>query len=506
MPPNVERNSVLIVGAGPTGLVLALWLTRLGVPIRIVDRAKGPGTTSLALAVQARTLEFYRQIGIADDAVAGGVKVPAINLWVGGRQRARVRIDAIGEGLSPFAFALVYPQDAHERMLIDHLERAGIRVERETELLHLEQRADRVSATLRTTTGEQLFDASYVAGCDGASSTVRRQLGIEFPGGTYQGYFYVADVHAGGPLVNDELHVDIEDADFLLVFPLKGAGNLRLVGLVHGSEKPDHAVTFDDVKSRAVDRMQLTGASVNWFSTYRVHHRVAPRFREGRAFLLGDAAHVHSPVGGQGMNTGIGDAVNLAWKLAAVLKGETGAAILDTYEPERIAFARRLVETTDRGFTIVTRQGGVARVVRTRLVPIIAPAVFRLPAMRRLLFRTVSQINVSYHDSVLSEGKTGAVVAGDRLRWIRTNGADNFTPLASLRWQVHIYGRARDGLAAACSDLGIELHEFHWNGAARDAGFREGALYLIRPDGYVGLADADADVSRLRAYLRRVRS
>ncbi len=143
MPLEVERNPVLIVGAGPTGLVLALWLTRLGVPIRIIDRAERPGTTSRALAVQARTLEFYRQIGIADDAIAGGVKVPALNLWVSGRPRARVPIDAIGEGLSPFAFALVYPQDAHERMLIDHLERAGIRVERETELVRLEQRRRR---------------------------------------------------------------------------------------------------------------------------------------------------------------------------------------------------------------------------------------------------------------------------------------------------------------------------------------------------------------------------
>jgi hypothetical protein len=206
------------------------------------------------------------------------------------------------------------------------------------------------------------------------------------------------------------------------------------------------------------------------------------------------------------MNTGIGDAVNLAWKLAAVLRGEAGAAILDTYEPERIAFARRLVETTDRGFTIVTRQGSVARVVRTRLVPIVAPLAFRLRAMRRLFFRTVSQINVSYHDSALSEGKTDAVVAGDRLPWIRTNGSDNFAPLASLRWQVHVYGRARQELEAECSALGIELCEFTWTEAARDVGVREGALYLIRPDGYVGLADAGADVSRLRAYLRRVRS
>jgi hypothetical protein len=206
------------------------------------------------------------------------------------------------------------------------------------------------------------------------------------------------------------------------------------------------------------------------------------------------------------MNTGIGDAVNLAWKLAAVLKGEAGAAILDTYETERIAFARRLVETTDRGFTIVTRQGSVARAVRTRLVPVIAPQAFRVPAIRRLLFRTVSQINVSYHDSALSEGQTGAIVAGDRLPWIRTNGSDNFAPLASLRWQVHVYGGARKELEAECAALGVELHECRWNEAARDAGVREGALYLVRPDGYVGLADADADVSRLRTYLRRVRS
>ena len=494
---------VLIVGAGPTGLVLALWLTRLGVPVRIIDRAAQPGTTSRALAVQARTLEFYQQIGIADDVIAGGVKVPALNLWVSGRQRARVRIDAIGQGLSPFAFALVYPQDAHEHLLIEHLEHAGVRVERETELVHLEQGADGVRATLRTTAGEEVFETSYVAGCDGASSTVRHQLGIEVPGGTYQGYFYVADVNARTPLANDELHIDIEDVDFLIIFPLKGADNLRMVGLVHEHEKPDHELTFDDVKGRAVDRMQLGDANVNWFSAYRVHHRVAPRFRDGRAFLLGDAAHVHSPVGGQGLNTGIGDAVNLAWKLAAVLKGEAGAALLDTYETERIAFARRLVETTDRGFTIVTRQGRIARVVRTRLVPAIAPALFRLPAMRRLFFRTVSQINVSYHDSALSEGKTGAIVAGDWLPWIRMNGSDNFAPLTALRWQVHVYGHARKELAAACSALGIALYEFEWNKAARDAGVSDGGLYLIRPDGYIGLADAEADVSRLRNYVAR---
>ena len=144
---------------------------------------------------------------------------------------------------------------------------------------------------------------------------------------------------------------------------------------------------------------------MNWFSTYRVHHRVAARFREGRAFLLGDAAHVHSPVGGQGMNTGIGDAVNLAWKLAAVLNGGAADSLLDTYEPERIGFARRLVATTDRVFTVVTEQGPIARLVRTRLVPLLAPLLFRLPGVRRFLFRTVSQIGVKLSRQPAERGR-----------------------------------------------------------------------------------------------------
>jgi 2-polyprenyl-6-methoxyphenol hydroxylase-like FAD-dependent oxidoreductase len=153
----------------------------------------------------------------------------------------------------------------------------------------------------------------------------------------------------------------------------------------------DHAkLTFEDVRGKAIEHLKLDVEKVNWFSTYRVHHRVALHFRDRRAFLLGDAAHIHSPVGGQGMNTGIGDAVNLAWKIGAVLKGEAKPKLLDSFEPERIAFARRLVATTDRAFTLVTRRGRIAAAVRTRIVPVVVPLLFRLKAMRRLLFRTVS--------------------------------------------------------------------------------------------------------------------
>jgi 2-polyprenyl-6-methoxyphenol hydroxylase-like FAD-dependent oxidoreductase len=496
---------VLIIGAGPTGLVLALWLTRLGVRVRIVDKTAEPGTTSRAVAVQARTLEFYRQVGLSDAVVEAGVKVAAANLWVGGAKAARLPLGRMGKGLSPFPYALTYPQDAHERLLIDRLNALGVTVERRTELVRFDQRPEGVRAVLQRPDGsEESCDAAYLAGCDGARSTVREALATGFPGGTYSGLFYVADVDAGGPAADGEIHVDFEEADFLAVFPLKGPGRLRLIGPVSWEPDREHReLTFDDISERAIGNLKLTIAKVNWFSTYRVHHRVAARFREGRAFLLGDAAHVHSPVGGQGMNTGIGDAVNLAWKLAAVVNGGARDSLLATYELERIGFARRLVATTDRAFTLVTRQGVIARWVRTRLVPRIAPLTFRLAPVRRLLFRTVSQIGVNYRHSPLSVGAAGAVRGGDRLPWVETaSGGDNFAPLASLTWQVHVYGEPLPGLAEVCAELQLPLHLFAWRPEMRRAGLRRAALYLVRPDGYVARADPYADPERLRDYFR----
>jgi len=242
---------------------------------------------------------------------------------------------------------------------------------------------------------------------------------------------------------------------------------------------------------------------VNWFSTYRVHHRVADRFRDGRAFLLGDAAHIHSPVGGQGMNTGIGDAVNLAWKLAAVRHGAADAAILDTYETERIAFARRLVSTTDRAFTGVTSSTVLARAIRLHLVPWLMPSLFAFDAVKRLLFRTVSQTAIEYRASALSEGRAGEVHGGDRLPWIQltADGADNFAPLSSIDWQVHVYGDAAPDLRAACQQRGLALHVFPWRSAIGRAGLQRDGVYLVRPDGYVGLAADERAAAALESYL-----
>jgi 2-polyprenyl-6-methoxyphenol hydroxylase-like FAD-dependent oxidoreductase len=493
----------LIVGAGPTGLVLALWLTRLGASVRIIDKTAEPGTTSRAVAVQARTLELYRQVGLADAVVEGGVKVAGAHFWVRGTKAAHIPLSRLGQGLSPFPYALTYPQDAHERLLIERLKALGVIVERRTELVRFDQAGEKVRAVLKRPDGsEENFEAAYLAGCDGAHSTVRESVGIGFPGGTYTGLFYVADVVATGPATDGEIHVDFEEADFLAAFPLKGEGRLRLVGPISWDTEAEHRdLTFDDIRQRVTKNLKLVAENVNWFSTYRVHHRVAARFREGRAFLLGDAAHVHSPVGGQGMNTGIGDAINLAWKLAAVLKDEGPASLLDTYEPERIAFARRLVATTDRVFTLVTKQGSFARLVRTRLFPLIAGPLSRLPPVRRFLFYTVSQIGVNYRHSTLSEGVAGKVHGGDRLPWVKTTeGEDNFTPLSTLAWQVHVYGETAPGLTETCAELGLPLNRFAWQPEMGRVGLMREAVYLIRPDGYVALADRSGDPERLRRF------
>jgi 2-polyprenyl-6-methoxyphenol hydroxylase-like FAD-dependent oxidoreductase len=503
--PSIHDTDVLIVGAGPTGLVLALWLTRLGIRVRIVDTTAEPGTTSRALAVQARTLELYRQVGLADAIVARGRQMHAINLWAAGKSVAHAFLGDMGGAISPFPYALIFPQDEHERLLIDRLAQSGVHVERETELVSFEAEARRVLIRLKQADGTtETCDAAYLAGCDGAHSTVREVLAIGFPGGTYHHLFYVADVEARGPAMNGELHAALDTSDFLAVFPLKENGHARLIGTVHPDVEHQHEnLSWKDVSRRVIEWMRIDVERVNWFSTYRVHHRVADRFRQGRAFLLGDAAHIHSPVGGQGMNTGIGDAVNLAWKLAAVVNGRADQTLLDSYEPERIAFARRLVATTDQAFTGVTSDGMIARHVRLDVVPVIVPMLFSFEATRRFIFRTISQTAVNYRGGPLSEGRAGSVHGGDRLPWVAadSNAVDNFTPLTSLDWQVHAYGSATPELQALCQERTLPLHIFPWQPKVGRAGLRRNAVYLVRPDGYVALAAPDGDAAAIASYL-----
>jgi 2-polyprenyl-6-methoxyphenol hydroxylase-like FAD-dependent oxidoreductase len=498
----MTQSDVLIVGAGPTGLVLALWLTKLGIKVRVIDKTAEPGTTSRALAVQARTLELYRQFDLTEAVVERGHHVPAVNLWVKGEAAARIAFESVGSDLTPYPFLHIFPQDQHEQLLIERLEALGGRVERQTELIGFIDAKDRVIARLRGPNGQEIdCEATYIAGCDGARSIVRETIGTGFPGGTYRQLFYVADVEAAGPALNGELHIDLDDADFLGVFPLAGQGRARLIGTVR-DERAEHPETlaFKDVSDRAINHLKVRVDKVNWFSTYHVHHRVAQHFRKGRAFLIGDAAHIHSPAGGQGMNTGIGDAINLAWKLAAVLAGRAGDNLLDSYEAERIGFARRLVATTDRVFSFATAEGRIAEIVRTRVVPVVIPIATAFEPVREFMFRTVSQITLNYRQGPLSRGIAGGVHGGDRLPWVRLDGADNFATLAGLDWQVHVYGSVSAELRAWCAAQDLPIHSFGWRYEYERARLARDALYLLRPDTYVALADASGAPAALERY------
>lgn len=502
-----SSTDVLIVGAGPTGLFLALLLKKLGVRIRIIDETSEPGTTSRALAVQARTLEFYRQVDLADDVLRLGLRLDGVNMWRRGEHAARVDLGAIGEGLSPFPFGVIFPQDEHERLLIEKLAALGAHVERSTALTAIERHETRVVATERGPNGETATcEATFVAGCDGARSRVRREIGAEFPGGTYEHLFYVADIQASGAQMNHELHVMLDDAGFLALFPLAGEGRARLVGTIReDAVKRGGELHWEDVDRRPIDRIGLEIDRVNWFSTYHVHHRVADRFRRGRLFLLGDAAHIHSPVGGQGMNTGLGDAMNLAWKLAAVIAGRANGDLLDTYEPERIAFAKRLVATTDRVFVAASNDSQIAEVVRTRIVPRLMPRVLRSKLGRRFFFRALSQTAIEYRKSAWSRKSAGPVRSGDRLPWVapdKPGAPDNFSPLRSLDWQVHVYGAPSPELRVQCEERKLPLHVFPFDDRVGLAELRSDLVYLVRPDGYLGaVLDAESAAADLATYL-----
>ena len=498
----MSRPEILIVGAGPTGLVLALWLARVGAPFRIIDRNPGPGTASRAMAVQARTLEFYRQLGFADEVVAAGFKLERLHLRDRSRELAVVRLGEIGTGISPFPFVLSFPQDEHERTLIGRLQAAGLSVEWQTELTGFEQREDGVSAVLRKPGGDEVWQGAYLCGCDGAHSTVRHGLGIGFPGGTYDQHFFVADTEAEGPWSDRDFTAYLAERTFCLGFPVRERGMFRFIGLVPEALGDRDDLTFDHLRGEVEQVTGLRVTRTNWFSHYRVHHRVAEHFRKGRIFLCGDAGHVHSPAGGQGMNTGIGDAVNLAWKLASVLDGRADPALLDSYEAERVPFARSLVRTTDRIFEAIVGRGLSSRMVRSVVAPFVLPLALRFAATRRAQFRLVSQVRIAYRESPLSDGSAGGVHAGDRLPWVE--GADNFAPLAALGWQVHVHGAASPALREFAAAAELPLHEWPWTPAARRAGLEPDATYLVRPDGYVGFARPRPDLPALRAYLSRL--
>lgn len=501
---NKTSPPVLIVGAGPTGLVLALWLKHKGIEFRIIDKSSKPGTNSRALAVQARTLEFYRQLGIANQLIDAGITVQEILMRRSGNVVGKARIGAMGSGLSPFPYLLFCAQDIHEALLTDILLKMGVTVERESELVDFQDTDEGVIALIVTPKGQEKISVRYLCGCDGAHSTVRHRMGVKFSGGTYKRVFFVADVVIAGEPQPPGVQLILNKNDFCIVMPIKAMNSVRLVGLVPiPSENKEH-VTYEDVADSVAQNTGLKVQSVNWFSKYSVHHRVAEHFCKGRVFLLGDAGHIHSPAGGQGMNTGIGDAVNLAWKLAEVLEGHFSAELLQSYEPERMAFAKSLIKTTDTAFRLVAGSSFVGSLFRAYIIPRIFVELTKSNRMLTFAFKKISQIQVQYRDSFLSEGGTGNVRAGDRLPWIQSLNPDNFESLKSLNWQVHVYGEVNSEFRKSIGKTNLERHQFPWSEESETKGLMKSAVYVIRPDGHIGWINELQDAKALHQYFHKI--
>ncbi|RAL07028.1 putative FAD binding monooxygenase [Aspergillus homomorphus CBS 101889] len=522
----MNKTEVLIVGAGPTGLVMALWLTRQGIKVRITDRAERTATTSRALAVHARTLELYRQLDLGDQLVALGHPLGATNIWTRGVHRFRIPFGHFGMGLTPYPFILIVPQDSQEKLLEGRLKEVGVEVERNLELVDYVEADSGVVARFRDprkrtpllessemTNEIQTYEAAYIIGCDGAHSAVRRTTEIKFTGETYGQVFFVADIEGQGPAINGEGHVQLDGEVTFLTLAYDSTRHARLIGNVDAKQlariqanKDITDVTFEDIATATPAMQQMMKIDrVNWFTTYRVHHRVADFFRRGRAFLVGDAAHIHSPVGGQGLNTGVGDAINLAWKLAAVLQRRADSSLLDSYEAERRAFALTLVETTDSAFNALSARSWLANILRSYIIPFVLKIAVNFSFVRRRIFFGLSQTKLQYRNSLLSFGSAGSVEGGDRLPWVSVGGVDNFDSLKEITWQVHVYGEASVKLDKWCQMKNIPLHQFSWQTQYGRAGFAPNAAYLIRPDMYVAVAEVTGNPGRFDTYFRDVK-
>ena len=511
-------TDVLIVGAGPTGLMLANQLARRGVRIRIIDRHAGPARESRALGVQARTLEIYSHLGIADRAVALGKKADGAVLWAEGRRAARVPLGDIGRDVSPYPYLLVLGQDDNERLLGDALRARGLGVEWNTELVGLAQDSDHVTATLKNADGTRSeVRVPWLAGCDGARSTVRELNGIAFEGAPYQHVFFVADVQMTGSMVPELLNVYLWRSGFHLVFPMRETDHWRIVGILPPQLRGRDNLTFEETipTLRHEVGSQLSFQACNWFSTYRIHHRRAARFHDRRCFLLGDAAHVHSPVGGQGMNTGLQDAYNLAWKLALVVSGRAAAALVHSYEDERLPVANHLLKRTDRFFSIVVSDSWLVGLLRTRVMPKIMGLALRTAAVQRIVFRTISQTGIRYRGSPLSEALASLPEngprPGDRFPWLRLrfqpNGRleDLYGKLDDTRFTLLVFGQAAP--PRGIPELGDRLHIQELpSDPANDrelarARIPRPSFYLLRPDGHIGLAGARLDAAAASRYV-----
>ncbi|MDQ4121463.1 MAG: FAD-dependent monooxygenase [Acidobacteriota bacterium] len=514
------ETDVIIVGAGPTGLSLACQLFRYGIDFVILDKNDGISRYSKAIGVQARTLEIYEQIGLADDLIGLGAKAEKAQLVEGGEVRGKIELAQIGQGLSPYPFLLLVEQNKQEGLLLNFLKTNGKDVLWQTELISFSQDENGVAANLKTVNNElKTIRAKYLVGCDGAKSPVRNTLDLNFEGSTFERLFYVADVKINWDFAHDSLYVALAQSTITAFFPLPGENRFRIVGTFpENEERREGEVLYEEIERQiaADTKLNLDIHDVNWFSVYRVHSRRVNKFSEGRCFLAGDAAHIHTPAGAQGMNTGIQDSYNLAWKLAHVLRGKADAKLLDSYNEERLENAKNLLETTDRIFEFGASPETVTSYIRTHIFPYIANFALNLGPVKNFIFPLISQIGINYRHSSLSdhfEDSNFKVKAGDRMPYFLIEGASIYDRLKEPKFHLLTFSDGETDSQTLREQIGNEFADLYdynvfplYPRIAEIFDSRKTFTVLLRPDNYIATMFSDAEHNRIKAYFNSLAS
>jgi 2-polyprenyl-6-methoxyphenol hydroxylase-like FAD-dependent oxidoreductase len=493
-----SKVQVLVIGAGPVGMTAAAELARYGTDVRIVERSAARTDKSKALVLWPRTLELLDRAGATGAFLASGMPAVRGRIVAGGRELGRIGFEAVE---SPYRYALMIPQSETERLLEAHLASLGIRVERQVELTAFTAAAEGVTATLAAVDGSrETVEADWLVGCDGAHSTVRHGLGVDFAGHAQPSDWILADVHIEGDTVcGDEVATYMQPDGVLVFFPI-APGRFRIVaelGPAQGEGKrPDP--TMGEVQA-VLDRRGPGGLTVFdpvWLSCFRINERKVDHYRHGRVFLAGDAAHIHSPAGGQGMNTGMQDAFNLAWKLSAVCHGLARPSLLDSYDSERSAVGDRVLRNAARLTDVAILRNPVAQAVRN----VVARFVLGLGQVQHRISDQFTELDIAYPDGPLSVAASGAPRGGDRPRpgerLVLPRPGE--TPIGAGNrplFAVLATGQGPTPLAGRFPAL-VE--------AERRAPPEPDGLWLIRPDGYVGLAAARDDWAAAERYLAAI--